>query len=148
MTAFPETTRNKEVVSHIVEEIWNQGRLDLMSTYYSPDFRNFGRALPLERFRQIIFEAWRTGFPDIHFQLEDQLAEGDQVFCHFTVSGTHLGPFVHPIQGTFPPTGKHFAVKQMHLYRFREGKVVEHSAVRDDLEMLQQLGLLPAPRQQ
>jgi SnoaL-like polyketide cyclase len=84
MTTCSETTLNKEVVRHIVEEIWKQGRLDLMSTYYSPDFRNFGRVLPLERFRQIIFEAWRTGFPDIHFHLEDQLAEGDQVFCHFT----------------------------------------------------------------
>ena len=147
MTAFAETTRNKEVVRHLVEEIWNQGRLDLISTYYSPDFRNFGRTLPLDRFRQVIFEAWRTGFPDIHFRIEDELADGDQVFCHYTVSGTHLGLFVHPLQGTFLPTGKHFTVKQMHLYRLREGKIVEHSAVRDDLEMLQQLGHLPAPRQ-
>jgi hypothetical protein len=80
MTTFPETTLNKEVVGRIVEEIRNQGGLDLMSTYYSPDFRNFGRSLPLERFRQVIFEAWRTGFPDIHFHLEDQLADGI-VFC-------------------------------------------------------------------
>jgi predicted ester cyclase len=32
----------------------------------------------------------------------------------------------------------------MHLVRFVKGKVVEHWAVRDDLGLMQQLGIVPA----
>lgn len=60
-------------------------------------------------------------------------------------SGTHLGPFVHPLVGSLPPTGKRFAVQQMHLTRLRDGRVVEHWAVRDDLAMLHQLGMVFMP---
>ena len=64
------------------------------------------------------------------------------MLSHCTLSGTHLGLFVHPGLGTFPPTGKRFVVKQMHLDRLHNGLLVEHWAVRDDLGMLQQLGLV------
>ena len=41
-------------------------------------------------------------------------------------------------------THKPFAVKHVHLLRFADdGRVIEHSAVRDDLGMIMQLGLLP-----
>jgi hypothetical protein len=44
------------------------------------------------------------------------------------------------------PTHKPFAVKHVHLIRFADdGRAVEHSAVRDDLGMIMQLGLLPPP---
>lgn len=45
-----------------------------------------------------------------------------------------------------PATDKPFSVKHMHLFRFAaDGRIVEHSAVRDDLGMVMQLGLLPPP---
>ena len=132
---------NKVLARRQFEEIWNQGQLDLIDTFFSSDFINFGRPFPLDSVRQIV-TAWRTAFPDLHFSVEAQMAEGDQVLSHCTFSGTHLGPFVHPRLGSFPSTGKHFVVKHMHLDRLRNGQLVEHWAVRDDLGMLQQLGLV------
>lgn len=44
-----------------------------------------------------------------------------------------------------PPTGRHFEVQHIHMLQLRAGKIVEHFANRDDLGMMQQLGLLPAP---
>lgn len=43
----------------------------------------------------------RTGFPDLHFEIEDQLAEGDKVVSRWTITGTHRGEWVG-----IPPTGK------------------------------------------
>jgi lactoylglutathione lyase len=34
----------------------------------------------------------------------------------------------------------------MHFLRLRDGRAAEHWACRDDLGMLTQLGLIPAPR--
>jgi predicted ester cyclase len=136
--------QNKEIIRRQFEEIWNQGRSDLIRTYYSSAWSNFGVQRDLDHFQQIV-EAWRTAFPDLHYTLDEQLAEGDQVFSHCSLSGTHLGLFSHPSWGNLAPTGKTFTVKHMHLFRLDDGKIVEHWAVRDDLGMLQQLGLVSLP---
>lgn len=133
---------NNETVYRQTDEIWNQGRLDLISTCFSPDFNNFGSPCPLDLFRQIV-QAWRTAFPDLHYTVDTQLAQGDQVASLQTLAGTHLGPFVIPGLWNLSPSGKHFTVKQMHLFRLRAGKIIEHWGVRDDLRMLQQLGHVP-----
>jgi predicted ester cyclase len=137
---------NKRLIRREFEEIWNQGKLDEIGTHYAAGFLNFGRPCPLDRLRQI-FEAWRRAFPDLHYTVEAQVAEGDQVLSHCRVSGTHLGPFVLLDVWSLPPTGNAFSVRQMHLHRLRNGQVVEHWAVREDLAMLQQLGVISAPVQ-
>ena len=93
---------NKRIVRSEFEEIWNQGKLDLISTYFSADFINFGRPCPLDRLRQIM-EAWRTTFPDMHYTVDAQIAEGDRVLRHCTLSGTHLSPFVLLQLWSLPP---------------------------------------------
>lgn len=133
--------RNKEIILCQFEEVWNQGRVDLIGTYWASDFSNFGMQRSLDHLRQIV-ETWRTAFPDLRFTVDEQLAEGTQVFSHCILAGTHLGVFMHPSWGTLPPTGKQFIVKHMHLFRFRDDKIVEHWSVRDNLGMLQQLGIV------
>jgi predicted ester cyclase len=44
-----------------------------------------------------------------------------------------------------PPTGKSFSVQHIHWYRLRNGKVAEHTANRDDVGMMVQLGLIKRP---
>jgi predicted ester cyclase len=79
----------------------------------------------------------RTAFPDLHFEIEELVAEGDTVAGRLTMSGTHEGP----LMGT-PPTGRSVRQDHMHFVRFRDGKTVEHWGVRDDLGMMRQLGLI------
>ena len=43
------------------------------------------------------------------------------------------------------PTGRKVEVLQFHSFRIRDGEISEHSAVRDDLGMCKQLGLIVAP---
>jgi predicted ester cyclase len=79
-------------------------------------------------------------FPDVSWRVLRSLAEGDQVWNETTMSGTHEGVFLG-----HPPTGLRFEVRQVHMLRISGGQIHEHWAVRDDLGILTQLGLVPVP---
>ena len=83
---------------------------------------------------------WLTGaFADLKFDHDEIVAEGETVIVMATMTGTHVEAF-HGI----PPTRKPFQQRQVHLFRMRDGQFVEHSALRDDLGLLRQLGVLPS----
>jgi predicted ester cyclase len=44
-----------------------------------------------------------------------------------------------------PATGRRASVSHMYLFRLADQQVIEYAAVRDDLGMMRQLGLIPAP---
>ena len=136
---------NKAQLRRIYEEMFNQGNLAIADELIAPDFLNHatppGSNRGPESMRQLI-TILSIAFPDMHYTVEELVAEGDTVAVRVTMSGTHRGP--GPLQG-MPPTGRSVRVAQMHFIRFRDGKVVEHRAVRDDLGLMQQLGIIPAP---
>jgi predicted ester cyclase len=84
----------------------------------------------------------RTAFPDLRFEIEELVAEGDVVAGRLTMSGTHEGPLMG-----IPPTGRAVRQDHMHFVRFEGGKAVEHWGVRDELGMMRQLGVVPEPGQ-
>jgi predicted ester cyclase len=64
------------------------------------------------------------------------------------MTATHLGTPDLPIMlggllHEVAPTGRRVDVASQHWYRVRDGKITEHWAVRDDLTMGRQLGLIP-----
>jgi steroid delta-isomerase-like uncharacterized protein len=139
-----EEEKNKAQYRRTFEEVFNQGNLALVDELVAPDFLNHEVPPGMnnrgpESTRQVV-TMLRTAFPDLHFTIEDLVAEGDTVAGRATMSGTHLGPF----QG-IAPTGRSFQQAHMHFVRFRDGKAIEHRAVRDDLGMMRQLGVIPAP---
>jgi steroid delta-isomerase-like uncharacterized protein len=139
-----EEEQNKAHYRRTFEEVFNQGNLALVDELVAPDFLNHEVPPGMknrgpESTRQVV-TMLRTAFPDLHFTIEDLVAQGDTVAGRATMSGTHLGPF----QGV-PPTGRSFQQAHMHFVRFRDGKAIEHRAVRDDLGMMRQLGVIPAP---
>ncbi len=135
---------NKAQYRRTFEEVFNQGNLALVDELVAPDFLDHEVPPGMnnrgpDSTRQLV-TMLRTAFPNLHFTIEDLVAEGDTVAGRVTMSGTHLGPF----QG-IPPTGRSFQQAQMYFVRFRDGKAIEHRAVRDDLGMMRQLGVLPMP---
>lgn len=77
-------------------------------------------------------------FSDLRFGHHEVVAEDERVVVVATMTGTHTGT----VQG-IPPTRKRFQQRQFHLFRMRAGQIVEHLALRDDLGLLRQLGVLP-----
>jgi steroid delta-isomerase-like uncharacterized protein len=83
-----------------------------------------------------------TAFPDLHITIEDIIAEGDTVVVRTTFHGTHNGDLMG-----IAPTGKQATTTGMSIFRVANGKAVEQWANSDDLGLLQQLGVVPAPGQ-
>jgi steroid delta-isomerase-like uncharacterized protein len=126
-----------------VEALFNRGELDRVEEFVTEDFVNHeawpGEDPGYEGFR-LRLRRLREAIPDIHMEVEDMIAEGDTVAYRATLSGTHRGALMG-----MAPTGRAFRVQHMHWLRMRDGRSSEHWAVRDDLGMLQQLGIIPAP---
>ena len=140
---------NAAVVRRFWDLVWNKGELSAINELVDDDFTNFGIRRPggHAAVRHIV-TAWRTAFPDLHIQVQEEIACGDAVVHRVLARGTHLGEFppgIGPgrILGAMPPTGRSFEADQIHIHQVGGGKITEHAASRNDLLMLSQLGLLP-----
>jgi len=76
--------------------------------------------------------------PDIHFTIDDMVAEGDKVAVRATLTGTHTGEFMG-----IPPTNKKMTEWWISIYRVVGGKIVEGWERSDTLGLMQQLGVAP-----
>ncbi len=136
---------NKALIREIIEEVWNKGDLAAVDRYFAPDYIDHaplpGQAPGPEGYKGAV-AAIREAFPDLHLTLEGILSEEDKVAFHYTMQGTHRGPFMG-----MPPTGKPFSVTGMIIARIDDGKAVERWANLDTLGLMQQLGAIPAPEQ-
>jgi len=140
---------NKALVHRLIA-CANRRDVEVQADLYSEDATNHGRVVGRAGLRRV-FGGLYTLFPDWHFELDEMVAEGDAVVCLITMSGTHLGTSDVPVLGGglvgIVPTGRRVTVMHIHRYRIRDGAVVDHRATRDDLGMMQQLGLLSQPAQ-
>ena len=142
------TEDNKAIVRRAIEEVWNQGNVELADELYAPNirFQNPGAAdiRTLEDFKRWV-TAFRSAFPDGHTTIEDLIAEGDKVVLRYTFRGTNTGDFVAPMP--LPATGKQVTMTGIAIGHLAGGKVVEVLDMSDNLGLLQQLGVVPVPGQ-
>ncbi|MGW7546537.1 ester cyclase [Streptomyces sp. NPDC054770] len=92
--------------------------------------------------------AWmRSAFSDLRFPVLGCALDDDGIWVRLRMRGRHTGPFVRYRDGALdqavPPTGRDIDFEQIHVLGLRDGKVVRHEAVRDDITMLGQLGVFP-----
>jgi predicted ester cyclase len=135
---------NKAVMRRIYEEFWNEGNFEALDEIVSPDYVLHVPTPPGvpsgREGLQWVIQMYRAAFPDIHVQVEDQLAEGDKVLTRITIRGTHQGQLMH-----IPPTNKEVTFTAMVVTRFKDGQNVEGWAELDRFGLMQQLGVMPAP---
>ena len=91
---------------------------------------------------KMLITAYRNAFPDLHFTIDEQVAEGNTVVTRWTAHGAHNGEFAG-----IPPTGKSATVVGIGVDCVEKGKIVESWGLFDQFGMLQQLGVIPAPAQ-
>jgi steroid delta-isomerase-like uncharacterized protein len=141
------TEANKTIARRLLEEAFSQGNLAVLDEIIAPDQANGGPgALPgmpsgPEGVRMLV-TTYRTAFPDLHFTIDEQIAEGNTVVTRWTGRGTHNGELAG-----MPATGRPTTVVGVVVDRVENGKIVESWGLFDQFGMLQQLGAIPVPGQ-
>ncbi len=142
------TETNKALVRRVTEEGWNQGKLAVFDELAAPDVVNHDPDRPdvrtREDYKRFVTEV-RSEYPDLHFTIEDLIAEGDKVVVRSTFRGTNTGDIVMPTMHV-PATGKQVTMTGIGIFRFADGKFAECWFESDYLGLFQQLGLIPVPQ--
>jgi steroid delta-isomerase-like uncharacterized protein len=124
----------------------NRGDIAAGVANFAEDCTNHGQPAGRQRVEAILRDI-RTTFPDEKGEILDAIGVGDDVVIRTIVSGTHSGVSRLPVMGALlmgvAPTGRSYRVQHIHWYRMKDGQIQDHRANRDDLGMLQQLGILP-----
>ena len=82
----------------------------------------------------------RSAFPDLHYEEQEIISQGNKVVLIANVSGTHTGNFFF-----VPPTGNKISYEAVHLHTMgNDAKIIEHRAIRDDLKFMLQMGIVRA----
>lgn len=141
-----DAARTKIEVLRRYAELGRSGRYDKQAEFWSNDAINNGRPMRPEFIRTILEDIYRT-FPDYRSEIVETIELSDTVVTLSRVTGTHLGTAQTNFNGGLlkgaKPTGRRFEVPQTHWWKFKNGKIVWHQGIRDDLGMMRQIGLLP-----
>src|SRR5579872_3173950 len=130
--------KNKQVVERLYEQAFNKKNLTLVPELIAEDYVGAqGEKGPLGF--QATFVQLFKAFPDIHYEIQDLLAEGDKVVIRWKWQGTHTGMF-----RDYPPTGKTVTNNGMAIFQLRDYKIVKAVVQTDRLTFLQDMGVIPA----
>lgn len=136
--------QNEIAMRRIIEEGFNEGKLEIADELVSPDLAEhqfFGPNHPQgpAALKATITDLRRI-MPDVHLTIEDMISRDDQVWIRMTAEGTHLGELMGK-----PGTGKRVRVCVFDECRFENGKMVEHWGVPDRFHLLMQTGFFQRP---
>ena len=133
---------NKAIVRRLYEEVWNKRKLEVIDEIISPSHalqasNIFGSSIGPEAYKRnaLLFFA---GYPDLHWTIEDTIAEKDKVVACWTISGTHKGDYLG-----VPATNKKVSVEGITIHHITNGKIMDSYVSWDIWGMMQQLGVVP-----
>jgi steroid delta-isomerase-like uncharacterized protein len=136
---------NKALVRRELEEIFNEGKLELADELLASDYTVHDSALAEPVHGIAGFKRLRASYhdasSDVRTTIDDMIAEGDKVVTRWTTRGTHDRGEMMGV----PPTGRRIEVTGITVNRISEGKIAEDWTVWDSLGLLQQLGAAPLP---
>jgi len=129
---------SKALIRRFYDEVWARGNLDVADEvfaeeYVRHDFRG-GDPEPGPDGQKQIARTFRAAFPDLRWDVDFLVGEGDMVVGRWTASGTHDGPWAG-----VAPSGRPMRFSGINVFRFADGRVVEIWNHRDDLGLMQQL---------
>jgi steroid delta-isomerase-like uncharacterized protein len=135
--------QNKALVRRLFVDDISAGDATVAAEIIHPDFVDHtnppGMQHGLEGHNAIV-ALFKASFPDMQWQIKEMVAEGDRVVARTTMEATYAGDFIG-----IPPTGKHVSVDGIHILRIADGRIAEHWGNNDDLGLMRQLGVIPAP---
>jgi len=140
-----DAEENLEIIRRHFDAL-NRGDIAAAAGEYAEDCTNHGRPAGRQRIEAVLQDI-HTTFADQKVEILDAIEKGDDVVIRAIMSGTHSGVSRLPVMGALlmgvAPTGESYRVQCIHWFRMKNSQIQDHRANRDDLGMLQQLGILP-----
>ncbi len=134
---------NCSVVSGFIEGVINRGDIDSAGQFFWEDMVEQvpfpGQRPGIEGLKDVL-RGLRAAFPDMHWTIEEQIAEGDKVVSRFEWTGTHLGPCLG-----VPATHRPVTVWGMVIDRLEYGRIKDTRLIMDTLGLMVQLGAVHPP---
>jgi steroid delta-isomerase-like uncharacterized protein len=135
------TKELKTLNERFLDEVFRNRNVDAIDDLLTDDFvehiRFPGQAEGKQGTKEFIGQML-DAFPDLQYDVEAEIAEGDMVAAQMVMTGTHQGEFLG-----IPPTGRKVSVHFMDMARVRNGKFSDHWGLADTGAMMAQLGVAP-----
>ena len=124
-------TDNKAVARGFVQAIFNEGKIDEVKNFVTPDivYHGLEEVKGLENFKQWIGEDLKA-FPDMNITIVDSFGEQDKLAMRWNLKGT----FVKELRGTQPSqeeqnwkdvSHEKFETQGVEIFHFQDGKIKE-----------------------
>ena len=136
---------SKELLSRGIEA-WNRHDPNAWTSLYSDDTEVFavgGVSASGPEAVQMVYSTWQEAFPDNQVKPQQLIEEGETTVLEATFEGTHTGTLNTP-SGAFPATGKRVSIPYVLMSRARAGKMNRVALYFDQMDVMSQLGLMPA----
>lgn len=141
----PTREDNIRLVKYAIDAL-NTGNTSRVSEFISPIYFNHESQMdpvrskmrgPQEFIDTVV--NLRNAISDIHYELLESVASNEKVVSIVSVRGKHTGSFF----GFIPPSGNKISYQAVHIFTIGDdGKITEHKAIRDDLALMYQLGVV------
>jgi len=125
---------NKTIVRRFITEVLEQGNVSLIDQLCAPNYVNRLTGQGVDSLKQL-GGMMKMAIPDLHFKIENLVAESDQVVARFTITGTNTGSIMRS-----KPSGKAFSVRGLTYYHLSNGKIVEDDPISNQ-DIMQVLGV-------
>jgi predicted ester cyclase len=130
---------NRAVARQVLEDVVNQGRLELVDQIYAQAFEfndpTAGQTITTHEGIRELARDIRTRTPDVAFLIEEEIAEGDAVVHRWTASGHDAS------------TSRFWTAPGISIYHLYEGRIVSEYVLPDRLGLFRQLGMAPTAGQ-
>lgn len=127
-------------MNSFIEEVINKKNLDAADKLVAENFIEeipFPGQGPGRDGLKYAINSMLTGFPDMHWTVLEQIAEGEKVVTRFSWTGTHQGSFMG-----IPPTNKKVEVWGVVIDVVRDNLFAESRIIMDTMGLLHQLGVM------
>ena len=140
-TSTDSVSANIKMYTHVWDEIINHGRLDMFNDsnftkdvvmHENPDRVGLDSA-------RAYYANYLTGFSNIKFTIKDVFGQGNKLVKYWHFSGKNTGVFFG-----MAATGKNVSIDGATIVRMQNGKIAEERDFLDNLDLMTQLGLIPA----
>lgn len=137
MTAISQTERNKNTVRSLYEDALNKRNYALLNQLIAEEFTGVRGLKGANAIRESVVPLINA-FPDINYQIEELISEGNKVSIRWKWQGTHKAAYQQ-----FASTGTLVTNEGMAIYELRDNKIITAHVLIDRLGFLQSLGAIP-----